>query len=157
MSYRVDMSSPDIDKQIELLKFYPEVMEKHFRPVLVTDVSKLYSKIRSTIPRRTGRALSKFKRSVRGKGINLEGRVGWWGKDQPWYINVLEYGAKPHVIRSKKEGGFLWFGGRFVQVVHHPGLSKRGFMQAGFDDLKPMVDADMLKASNAVVNEMAVK
>ena len=146
MSYKVDMSSPDIDKQIELLKFYPEIMEKHFRPALVVDVSKLYSKIRGTIPKRTGRALSKFKKSVSGKGINLEGRVGWWGANQPYYINVVEYGAKAHPIPKNR---------RFSKK-QHPGFSKRGFMEEGFSALKPMVDADMANASRAVVNEMVV-
>lgn len=147
MSFKIDMSSPDVDKQIELLKFYPELMEKHFRPVLVTDISKLYSKIRGTIPKRTGRALSKFKKSVSGKGINLEGRVGWWGSNQPYYINVVEYGAKPHPIPKNRR-----FNNR-----PHPGLSARGFMQEGFNSFKPMIDGDMANASNAVVNEMAVK
>lgn len=146
MSYKVDMSSPDIDKQIALLKFYPEIMEKHFRPALVVDVSKLYSKIRGTIPKRTGRALSKFKKSVSGKGINLEGRVGWWGANQPYYINVVEYGAKAHPIPKNR---------RFSKK-QHPGFSKRGFMEEGFSALKPMVDADMANASRAVVNEMVV-
>lgn len=146
MSYKIDMTSPDIDKQIELLKFYPEIMAKHFRPVLVTDVSKLYSKIRGTIPKRTGRALSKFRKSVSGNGINLVGRVGWWGTNQPYYVNVLEYGAKPHAIPKNR---------RFSKR-QHPGISKRGFMEEGFNAIKPTIDADMANASNAVVNEMRV-
>lgn len=184
MSYKVDMSSSDIDKQIQLLKFYPEVMEKYFRPALVADVSKLYSKIKKTIPRgKTGRAISKFRKSVFGKGINIEGRVGWWGANQPWYINVVEYGAGAHPLKGgvgihgyKKQraifetyyndpnrikmggaGQHFQVNGKWVTKEIHPGFAKRGFMEAGFSALKPMVDADMAKASQDVLNEMAVK
>lgn len=147
MSHRIDMSSPDVDKQIELLKFYPEIMEKHFRPVLVTDVSKLYSKIRGDIPKRTGRAVSKFKRSVSGKGVNLTGRVGWWGANQPWYINVVEHGAKAHREPNNR---------RFKNKPH-PGFARRGFMKDGLEYFQPVINADLANASQAVVNEMAVK
>lgn len=179
MSYKIDMTSPDVDKQIELLKFYPEVMEKHFKPVLIVDVSKLYSSIKGTIPKRTGRAISKFKKSVTGKGINLTGRVGWWGSNQPWYINIVEYGAKSHPlnkganVRTKKKsaifqrymsdpnrirvgGTHVNVNGRWVTMQVHPGFSKRGFMSEGFTTWKPEIDADMARASEAVVKEMAV-
>jgi len=146
MSYKIDMTSPDVDQQIALLKFYPEIMEKHFKPVVVKDVATLFSNIHGSIPKRTGTAISKFKKSVTGKGVNLTGRVGWWGANQPWYINPVEYGAKAHQEKRKKSG----------KTWNHPGFSARGFMAAGYSALKPMIDADMAAASDAVVKEMAV-
>jgi len=155
--YKIDMTSNDLDKQIALLKFFPEVVEKHFRKLLVTDVSKLWSVIRGQIPKRTGKAMSKFRKSVTVKGINLSGKVGWWGSNQPWYINVVEYGARAHEIKAKPGKWLRLQGGRYVKSVRHPGMSKRGFMAAGFAALKPMIDADMLAAGNAVLKELEVK
>lgn len=156
--FKIDMTSPDLDKQIELLKHYPEVMEKHYKSRLVKVTSILFSSIRGSIPRLTGRAMSKFRKSVTGKGVNLTGRVGWWGGgNQPWHINVVEHGAKPHEIKAKPGGYLRLMGGRFVKSVQHPGLSARGFMAAGFSALKPLMDAEMQQAGDAVLKEMEVK
>jgi hypothetical protein len=157
MSIKIGVLHSDLDKQIDLLKFYPEVMEKHFRALMAKDVAILYSKIKPTIPRRTGTAQRKFKKSLSGKGINMTGRVGWWGANQPWGINVVEYGAKAHVIKPRNRNGYLrLLNGQFVKSINHPGLSARGFMAAGFSAVKPMIDADMKAASEAVLKEMQV-
>ena len=147
MSYKVGVLHSDLDKQIDLLKFYPEVMEKHFRALMAKDVAMLHSKIRGTIPRRTGTAASKFKKSLSGKGINMTGRVGWWGANQPWYINAVEYGAKPHAIPNNR---------RFNKKPH-PGFSARGFMEAGFSAMQPRINADMKAASEATLKEMEIR
>jgi hypothetical protein len=156
MAIRVDMSSNDIDRQIQLLKFYPEVVEKHFKSALKRAVKLAEDEIRPNIPVRTGTARDTFKSRVTGKGIDLQGQIGWWGKSKAWYINIVEYGAKPHKIVAK-DGGFLGFGSTVVRSVNHPGFSKRGFLAAGYAAVQATIDADMLIASEGVVNEMAVK
>lgn len=156
MAIRVDMSSNDLDRQIQLLKFYPEIVEKHFKSALKSAVKMTEAQIRPNIPVLTGTARDSFKSRVTGKGIDLQGQVGWWGKSKAWYINIVEYGAKPHKIVAK-DGGFLGFGSTVVRSVNHPGFSKRGFMAAGFSAVQPIINADMAKASEGVVNEMAVK
>lgn len=178
MSIRIKATSADVDKQIELLKFYPEILKKHYRPAMYRAVNGLSKRIKPTIPEDTGRARDTFKASVVGSGINMEGRVGWWGQDKPWYINIMEYGSKRHPInkgketRTKKnraafEQGDAQFGGAggthiFVKggwktaaVVN--GVSKRGFMAAGYSAMKPQIEQYMFEASEAVVKEMAVK
>jgi hypothetical protein len=147
MSFKVGALHNDLDKQIDLLKVYPEVLEKHFRKVLAKDVAMLYSKIRGTIPRRTGNAQSKFKKSLSGKGMNMTARVGWWGANQPWYINVVEYGAKEHAIPKNR---------RFNKRTH-PGFSARGFMAAGYSAMQPRINADMRAASEATLKEMEIR
>jgi hypothetical protein len=154
---RIDMTSPDLDKQIELLKFYPEILEKHFRPAVLSSVKGLEARIKPTIPKRTGKAARSFGSKVTGKGINLTGRVGWYDRRDPWYPNVLEHGAKPHEIKSQKTGGFLFFGGKYARVVQHPGLSKRGFMAAGFSAMKPAIESLLAKANEGVVKDLALK
>src|SRR5688572_4927416 len=98
MAIKMDMTSVDLDRQIALLKHYPQIMEKHFRHVLVKDVKLLADRIRPNIPVRSGKAMKTFKSRVTGKGLKMQGQVGWWGKSAPWSINVLEHGAKPHTI-----------------------------------------------------------
>ena len=147
---KVDMSAAQLDRQIELLKFYPEILEKHFGPALKEGTQGLKERIRPTIPVLTGRAQRLFRSKVSGKGVNLTGSVGWGsGKNAPWYINIVEYGAKAHemntyVPRLKK------------RIGTHPGFSKRGFMVAGYSAYKPVIDTLMAQANEAVVKELAL-
>ncbi len=177
---KVDMTSPDLDRQIELLKFYPEIMEKHFKPALYRSVKGMESRIRPTIPIKTGKAQATFGSKVTGKGINLTGRVGWYDKSDPIYPNIVEYGAKPHPLnkgvsirRSKKktaifnayvgdanrirgEGTHVKIGDRWVTMEFHPGFSAVGFMAAGFSAYQPVIEALLLQANEGVVKELAL-
>lgn len=148
--YRVDMTSNDIDRQIALLKFYPELVEKHFKSGLKNAASMGESAIRPNIPVLSGQAKNEFGSRVTGKGIDMQAQIGWWGQDKSWYMNIVEYGAVPHAINS-----YVPRIGVFIK--QHPGFSARGFMAAGFFAIQPTVNAEMLRASNALVNEMAVK
>lgn len=157
MSVRAGVQTQELNRQISLLKHFPEVVEKHFRKMMAKNVAMLYSRIKSAVPVMTGNARSKFKKTLRGKGVNMQGKVGWWGADAPWYINVVEYGAGPHVIEPRDPEGFLRLNGnRFVKKVDHPGLSARGFMAAGFSAMQPIINADLKAAGDAVVKELAL-
>lgn len=149
MGFKVDMTSTDIDRQIELLKFYPEIVEKHFRPLLTVDIALLYDEIRPQIPVATGKAAATFKKRITGKGIDLQAQVGWWGKGTAWYINVVEYGAKPHNINSFAPGAGVYY-------KNHPGFAAREFMANSFAAFRPVIEADMAVASENVVNDMVV-
>lgn len=151
MSIKIDMTSADLDRQLLLLREFPEIMEKHFRNVLKADVKLLKDRILPTIPTRSGKARKTLKRRVTGKGINLMGQVGWFGKGSAWYINVVEHGAKPHKI------GFVpGLGVSFIKRPH-PGFSARGFMAAGFSAMRPIIEADMAQASENALRELEVK
>jgi hypothetical protein len=149
MSFKVDMTSTDVDRQIELLKFYPEVVEKHFRPVMIVDIGLLADEIRPQIPVHSGKAAATFKKRITGKGIDLTGQVGWWGKNSAWYINVVESGAKPHEINSFAPGAGVYY-------KTHPGMAAREFMANSFAAFQPVIEADMAVASQNVVNDMVV-
>lgn len=175
---KVDMTSPDLDRQIELLKLYPEVLEKHFKPVLMSSVKALEARIRPNIPTKSGKAAKSFGSKVTGKGINLTGRVGWYDKNDPWYPNVLEYGARPHPISSGvrthgftvntsmerraanrkfyETGTHVKIGNRWVTMKVHPGFSRRGFMLAGFSAMKPIILASLAQANEGVVKDLAL-
>lgn len=150
MSIKTSAKSPDLDKQIAYLKAYPEILEKHFKAVMRKNVKELKSKIVSDIPIKTGTAMKTFGSRVTGKGIDLTGQVGWYDRDDPWYPNVLEYGAKAHEMNTFVPGL-----GKYIKI--HPGLSARGFMAAGYSAMEGQIHADMARAAEAVVNELAVK
>ncbi len=146
---KVDMTAPELDRQIELLKFYPEILQKHFVPVLKRDVKLLEARIRPTIPVLSGRAQKTFGSKVTGTGINLTGRVGWYDRSDPWYPNVLEYGAKAHEMNT--------FVPRLSKTIHtHPGLSARGFMDAGYSAMENTIQSDLAQANEGVVRDLAL-
>jgi hypothetical protein len=149
MSIKTTISSPLLNQQIELLKFYPEVLKKYFRPVLKRNVAALESRIRPNIPRATGFAESTFGSKVSGTGVNMVGLVGWHDESDPWYMNVVEHGAKAHAMNTFVPGISRYIG-------THPGFSKRGFMAAGYSAMRPIIEAEMAQASEGVVKELAL-
>jgi hypothetical protein len=152
---KIDMTSSDVDRQMEVLQHFPDLAEKHYRPTIRRDVSALASTIKGQIPVRTGTALNTFGSKVSGKGFGIRGQVGWYDSNDPWYINVVEHGAKPHVIRSQEQGGFLFFGGTFAQEVHHPGFSARGFMAAGASAMQAAIENDLAMANERIIADLA--
>jgi len=54
------------------------------------------------------------------------------GKADVWYAHIIEYtGAKAHEITGQHRS-MLFFGGRFVRSVNHPGMNARPFMRPSF-------------------------
>lgn len=177
---KVDMTAPELDQQIELLKLYPEILEKHFRPALYQSVNGLASRIRPLIPVKSGEAQRTFGSKVTGKGINLTGRVGWYDKNDPIYPNIVEHGAKPHPLnkgvsirknkkktalfnRAKESGALeggngthVLIGDRWVTMQYHPGFSAVGFMAAGYSAYKPAIEAALENANEGVVKDLAL-
>jgi len=177
MSFGVSMQSPDLERQIEMLKLYPEIAEAHFRPAVEASVALLAGRIRTQVPVLTGRAQQTMVSKVTGKGVNITGKVGWIGKNAPWYINVVEYGARAHALqkgsdnRSKMGRGkvtrraergqlaavpVLISGVGWRTITNHPGFQGRGFMKAGFEASKPEIDNLLAGANEAIARELAV-
>lgn len=105
-----------------------------------------------TAAKRYGGRRGLLKASVRGsvklktKAGKLVGIVRAGGKVKgggiAYYANIVNKGAKPHVIKAKK-GGALPIGGG-VALVHHPGTKANQFAQRGMD-----------RAAGEAVREMA--
>lgn len=173
MSIKIDMTSDDVDKQIEILKHFPDLAEKHYRPAIKRDVSLLESNIEPNIPLFTGRSAETFASRVSGRGFRLKGRVGWIKQGDPYYINIVEHGAEPHEIVAgnvsmKKfkagQGGskFLAIPGTydggdfsFRKKVRHPGMEARGFMAAGYAAIQPIVERDLSEANEKIIADLA--
>lgn len=179
--FKIGVLAPDLDHQIELLKAFPQIVEKHFVPAFKRDAKAIEGRIRPTIPVLSGRAQRAFRSSVTGKGVNLTAQIGWaGGKKYPWYINIVEHGAIAHPLnkdvsirgskrktalfnahisnpnRSHVEGVHVKIGDRWVTMESHPGISARGFMAAGRSAMTSLVETDMAQANEAVVKELAI-
>jgi len=50
-----------------------------------------------------------------------------------WYAQILESGAKPHVVRPKNARAMRLYE-RFAAVVRHPGFAPRPFMRPAVDE-----------------------
>lgn len=72
-------------------------------------------------------------RPLRGKRQDKLGKAGANNPNDPFYWWFVEFGTKPHIIRSRKHRGFLKFGGTFVRSVKHPGSPARKFMSRAAD------------------------
>ena len=56
------------------------------------------------------------------------------GDKKAWYAHIIEFGAKPHIIRASKKKSLLL--STFLrEIVHHPGVKvpNKGFMRTAFD------------------------
>lgn len=166
----------DLEWQIDILRHYKEISDKHYRPVMLVDTARTHSMASSNIPRGdTGEAAETFGSKVRGTGYNLKGVIGWFDNDDPWYPNVLEYGSRSHAIitgsksrtrgqrerfESQKESGSLGRGrilvkGQWKMVAHVEGMAPRKFMAAAFDSMAPAVENDLVIATEAILGEVS--
>jgi hypothetical protein len=51
-----------------------------------------------------------------------------------YVAHILEYGAAPHLIKAKAEGGLLHFAGTYAPQVQHPGIAAQPFLRPAFDE-----------------------
>jgi hypothetical protein len=181
MSIKYGIVSEDVDRQIALLKLYPEIAEANYRPAMEESVDLAAASIVSGIPVRTGYAIEHFGTRVTGKGLNLTGEVGWWGKHSAWYINIVEAGAMAHPVESgvsirgsharqrlfnaalksgaiaENPGGqHVKINGEWKTMKSHPGFPGRHFMKSGFEAVQPAIDIVFAAANDAVARELAL-
>jgi hypothetical protein len=144
---------------MDVLRHFPEIADRHYRPVLKLTVADLYATIAPNIPVKTGRASQTFNSQVTGKAFSLRGKVGWFKSGDPWYINVIEHGAKEHEIQvePRERTALKWGDGAFSKghAIRHPGLSARGFMAAGYSRIQGDVERDLAMANERIVAELA--
>lgn len=158
MSIKIDLTASKVDQQMEVLKHFPDLAEKHYRVVIKKDIALLKSKILSNIPVQTSRAQKTFGSKVTGKGFRIKGQVGWYDRSDPWYINVVEHGAKKHsiVLKPKEKSVLAWRGGFSKgHKIDHPGFSKRGFMAAGYSAVQPIINNDLAQANERIIADLA--
>lgn len=178
MSIKIDIASDDVAKQIQVLKNFPDLADKHYTPALQRDTKLLETTISANIPRgATSQAFNTFGSKVSGKGFSIKGMVGWFDKSDPWYPNVLEYGSRDHSISSgasvrkaksiteigrgtvqrgaSDTGTHILVNGRWRTVSKVKGMKAHKFMASGFDAVSSIVELDLFMANEAIIAELA--
>lgn len=64
------------------------------------------------------------------------------------YAIYQDQGTSPYLIQSRKPNGYLFWEGADhpVQVVHHPGIRAKHFVQQSMDELAPLAPGYFLRA-----------
>lgn len=147
----------DLQRQIELLKFYPEIFDKHFYPAMQDAAEIVKKAISPKIPRRSGYIATTLGSKVsHSKALGTSARIGYGKRftDFPaWYIGPLNTGSRPHDFSQARH---VLINGKWVTMTHHPGFSGRHFQEAGMAESTPAVNNRMAQAADQVVKELAV-
>lgn len=150
MSLKVELHAVDLDWQIRLLELEPQIANKHLYPAMQRSVRVTRTAIgsRMTFNDFTGDTRATMQSKVSGRGMNITGRVGWWGSGTPITPNILEHGAVAH---------FIGYVPGLQVIVDHPGLPALKFVQGGAEEAEPFVLQEMAQAANNITNDLAVK
>jgi hypothetical protein len=160
--------SEDLQKQIELLKYYPEIFDRHFYPAMKDAAELIKGGVRPHVPVHTGRLLGALGSKVIHSGtaaLGTSAHIGFgkrYSQPSAPYAAPIEAGARPHEVSGRRTAdGKLHFSsrGRFttIQSIHHPGFAGRHMLETGLEQAMPAVNARMAVASDQVVKELVVK
>jgi len=173
--YQVEGKGNSFQEMVNYLAQFPKILDSHAFPAMKGVVAKAQAYIEPRIPVRTGAAKSAFFGEVLGYGKTLTGVVGFrGGKGAPYHINIIEHGARAHsLVKGSKQrtraafsrfqkraergsiaGAHVDINGRWVTMTIHPGVASRGFMAAGFQHVKPILNDEMQKAVDAAFSEV---
>jgi hypothetical protein len=145
--YKIQFDAADVDWQIQMLRIFPEIANKHFYPAMHRATNALAGAIQPNIPHQSGLLQSKFRKAVSGKGLLITARVGFPNFSGVAYVVPLEYGAKPHPIGYVPSLG--------VTIRMHPGMPARRFIEHGFQQTESQIESEMENAMRGVVDELA--
>ena len=115
------------------MKQLPEKIERNvLMSGLAAGAKVIRDRARELAPQRTG-ALRQTIRTSRQNRIGAvqikAGKRGKGAKSKAWYAAIVHKGAKAHTILPKREGGMLFFNGRFLRALHHPGFTGVPFLE----------------------------
>ena len=177
------IGSEALQRQIELLKYYPEIFDKYFFPALERSADLVKGAMRPNIPsRRVRAALGSKVTHSRTSALGTRAIIGFgkrFGMPSARFAAPLNQGAAAHKVVGKlgtggfeklakdvsknyfKTDAYLHFssggGTRFTTIgsIQHPGFAGRHFMEAGLEDAKPGIDNLLEQAAGQVVQELA--
>jgi len=153
-----------LQRQIELLKYYPELFDKWFYPAMKEAAELVKDAIRPNIPVHTGRAQSALgSKVIHSSTLGTHADIGFgkrYGMPSARYAAALDAGAAAHEVAARRTAdGYLHFSsrGRFTAIgsIQHPGFAGRGFMAAGLEEAMPGIDSLIDSAAGQVVEELA--
>lgn len=158
--------SEALQREIELLKLYPEIFDKHFYPAMERSAELVKSGISPLLPEHTGRLSRAIGSKVIHSGtaaLGTRAEIGFgkkYGKPSAPYAAALNAGWPAHEIAGKRTAdGNLHFSsqGRFTTIgsVQVPARAGLHFAEAGLEAARPAIDAEIDQAAGAVVQELA--
>jgi hypothetical protein len=160
------IGSEALQREIELLKLYPEIFDKHFYPAMERAAELVKGGIRPLLPEHTGRLSRALGSRVIHSGtaaLGTRAEIGFgkrYGKPSAPYAAALNQGAVEHAVSGRRTAdGNLHFSsqGRFTSIgsVVLPSRAGLYFAEAGLEAARPAIDAEIDKAAGAVVQELA--
>ena len=158
------IGSEALQRQIELLRYYPEIFDKHFYPALEAAAELVKNGIRSNLPVHTGRlGRALGSKAIHGRALGSYVDIGFgkrYRMPSAPYAAALNWGAVAHEVAGRRTAdGYLHFSarGRFTIVgsIQHLGFSGRHFMERGLEAARPGIDALMGTAADQVLQELA--
>jgi hypothetical protein len=158
--------SEALQRQIELLKYYPEYFDKHFYPAMEAAAELVKKGIRPNLPVHTGRLAKALGSKVIHSGtaaLGTRAEIGFgkrYGMPSAPYAAALNKGAVAHEESGRRTADKrLHFSsqGRFTAIgsIQHHGFAGRHFMEDGLAEATPGIDALMETAAGQVVQELA--
>ena len=134
----------------EVMKYLDKVPDKiaarHLRSVMRAGATALLKIARARVAKRSGNTAKSGRVKRRRRGVSFGQEV--FHVVFRGAANLLEHGAAPHKIISRKKGeGFLRFAGRWLRKVSHPGFNPKPF-------LRPTLDHYYMSAVVAMAKQM---
>jgi hypothetical protein len=165
IKYEIE-GSEALQAQIEVLKFYPEIVDKYFYPALQAAAELVKAGIRPNLPHHTGRLENALGSKVihsNTSALGTRADIGFgkrYGMPSARYAAALNEGAVAHTVSARRTAdGLLHFSsrGRFTSIgsVQDPGFAGRHFMEAGLEAAGPGMEILFSSAAEQVVQELA--
>ena len=115
----------------EALNTLPEKMERNVLMAgLAAGARVIRDAARVNAPKRTGKLAKSIRTSRASSKLAVMIKAGKRAKGgEAWYASIVHSGAKAHTILPKRKGGLLFFNGRFLRAIHHPGFTGVPFLE----------------------------
>lgn len=153
--------SEELQRQIELLKYYPEIFDKHFYPAMQAAAEAVKDGIRPLIGGMARLEAGLGSKVRHSKSLGTSAHIGFgkrYGMPSARMAAPLNQGAKPHTVNGRG-GGYLHFSSQgrhtITSQIEHPGLPAAHFMEDGLTAATPAINTRMAEAAEAVLTELS--
>jgi hypothetical protein len=174
------LNTDDLKNQIAKLDGIQEAAERNLRPAMERAVSMLFSAIEPNVPVLTGLSRSSLETRITGSGLNLIGTVGWNRASErrvPWWINIVESGAREHNLAPKSSirsrvgaaayaeqkslgiiptGRHVLVNGQWKTIRIHPGFTGRFMVSNAYERNQEDVSSIFSAAMDQTLLELSV-
>lgn len=127
----------------DLQKLAPKIERNIMRGALRAGTVPIREEVKRRAPVDSGALRNSIRTTSRARRGQVSASVKI-GNREAWYAHLVEFGTRPHVIKSKP-GRAMQFGGRITAQVNHPGITGRPFIRASADAKTPEAVQDVTK------------